>query len=710
MKLNSEEILIIQEEERLFQKTIKSLCEELPHAQKAKVEANIAARDMTRQMTSEWNFEERQPLVSDEAVAHKVFDIRKEKDQALLELIAEPYFGRVVTLEEDNREVEFLIGKKSNIDAGIVDWRNGPIASLFFNYEQGDEFFETINERERVGKIKIRRSFKVEEGTLVQIEASEGLFRRAADGWEKLDVDEQLAAHRSRTIGSKEKKLPNVLSLITKDQYEMITADPDQPVIIQGSAGSGKTTVALHRLAWLLHEGNSYVRPERTKVLMMNKSLQMYVGSTLPSMGIDNVETTTFNGWAMGLIRRAIRGGKVFFKYHNLPAFVEEIKYSEEILDAISAYVEHQSAEADKSIREHFARWKSLLDAWERGKPKAILPRIRDFIHEIKQSKVSEHDQKAGVKFLGNLQGQLENYVQDVYSLLSDKDHLTKYLKPVDKLDSHLDYLHRITAKNRKKGNLDYFDMALILRNIQLKNGGLPGKNSEAFYMDHLVIDEAQDFGPVEYAIMVNAVKDKRHLTIVGDVAQKIFVSRKFIGWDKIIHNLGLEESHLVRLEVSFRCTAPIMTLARKITGDPKPVQGRNGKSPKRKRVEDRNELLESITQWVEDLQREDPNKLIALICRYPKQAMHLKEELEEMIPDGVRLGHRSLFSFEPGVIVTNIHQVKGLEFDSVCIVEPSEENYPHLRSESKNLLYVAVTRAQDDLLLIGEKAFTHLI
>lgn len=710
MKLNSEEILIIQEEERLFQKTIESLYEELPQAQKAKVEANYAARDLTRQVTSEWNFEERQPLISDEAVAHKVFDIRKEKDHALQELIAEPYFGRVVTLEEGNKEVGFLIGKKSNINAGIVDWRNGPIASLFFNYEQGEEFFEVINDRERVGKVKVRRSFKVKEGALVQIESPEGLFLRLANGWEKLDVDEQLAAHRSRTIGSREKKLPNVLSLITKDQYEMITADPDQPVIIQGSAGSGKTTVALHRLAWLLHEGNSYVRPERTKVLMMNKSLQIYVGSTLPSMGIDNVETTTFNGWAMGLIRRVVRGGKMFFKYQNLPAFVEEIKYSEEILGAISAFVENQSTEADKSIEEYFARWKGLLAAWTHGQSKAILPRIRDFIHEVKQSSISEQEQKAGVKFLGILQNQLENYIQDIYSLLSDKNHLLSYLKPSRKLDSQLEYLQRITAKNRQKGNLDYFDMALILRNIQLKNGGLPGENGETLYMDHLVIDEAQDFGPVEYAILVNAVKDKRHLTIVGDVAQKIFVSRKFIGWDKIIHNLGLEESDLVRLEVSFRCTAPIMTLARKIIGNPKPVQGRKGKAPKRKCVADHDELLESITKWVEDLQTEDPNKLIAVICRYPKQAMHLKEELEEMIPDGVRLGHRSLFSFEPGVIVTNIHQVKGLEFDSVCIVEPSEENYPHLRSESRNLLYVAVTRAQDDLLLIAEKDFTRLI
>jgi DNA helicase IV len=372
--------------------------------------------------------------------------------------------------------------------------------------------------------------------------------------------------------------------------------------------------------------------------------------------------------------------------------------------------VRNQSTATDESIKDHFGKWKKLLDAWGQAQSKAILPRVRDFIHEVKKSSIPDHDRQSAITFLKSIQGQLENYVQDIYSFLSDKNHLSKYLKADSKLDAQLDYLQRVTTKNRQKGNLDYFDMALILRNIQLKNGGLPGENGEIFTMDHLVIDEAQDFGPVEYAIMVNAVNDKRHLTIVGDVAQKIFVSRKFIGWDKIINNLELEESDLVRLEVSFRCTAPIMSLARKIAGNPKPVQGRKGKVPKRKRVDDHNDLLESITKWVEDLQREDPNKLIAVICRYPKQAMHLKEELEEMIADGVRLGHRSLFSFEPGVIVTNIHQVKGLEFDAVCIVEPSDENYPHIKSESRNMLYVAVTRAQDDLLMIGEKPFTALI
>ena len=87
-----------------------------------------------------------------------------------------------------------------------------------------------------------------------------------------------------------------------------------------------------------------------------------------------------------------------------------------------------------------------------------------------------------------------------------------------------------------------------------------------------------------------------------------------------------------------------------------------------------------------------------------------LKDDLEEMIPDGLRLGHRDQFSFEPGIIVTNVHQVKGLEFDAVCIVEPSEENYPQTRPESRNMLYVAITRAEDELMLIGTKPFARIL
>ncbi len=713
MELSEDDKKLIEEEEALFSRTVESLCEELPQVRASKISANQAARELTSQMVNEWNPEERQPLVSDEAVAHKVSDIRKETDQTLMELIEEPYFGRVVTTEDDGREVAFLIGKKSNIEAGIVDWRNGPISALYFNYQQGDEFFEEINDRERSGKIKLRRSYRVEGGRLVQIDTPDGVYHidNNGHGWQKLDLDVEIAAHKSRNIGSSDKKLPNILSLITKDQFEMITTDPDRPVIIQGSAGSGKTTVALHRLGWLLHEGNSFCRPEKTRVLVMNKSLQIYVDSTLPSLGIHEVETSTFNSWALSIIRKAT-GGKSHFKFHNLPDFVEKIKFSEEILSAISSQVDKQSERSGQWIRDTFARWPHLVKKWDESRGGAILPRIRNFAHEVNRAKLPDKERKQIHVSVRSLQGKMEDYINDIYDLLADSDLLRAHLKPDGKLDYHLDYLKQQTEKNRKYKNLDYFDMSLILCNIQMKNGGLPGKNGDISILDHLVIDEAQDFGPVEFSIMMNAVKDKHNLTIVGDVSQKILFSRRFIGWEKIIDNLSLDESDLIRLEVSFRCTAQIMTLANRVAGNPKKVDGRQGPPPAFQNVGDKDDLLETITNWLQVCQSTGPNKLIALICRYPKQAMELKEDLQEMIPKdaGLRLGHRDQFSFEPGIIVTNIHQVKGLEFDAVCIVEPSEENYPQTRPESRNLLYVGITRAEDELMLIGTKPFARVL
>ena len=709
MALSEEEIKLIDDEEARFRKTVDSLCRELPEVQQAKIFANQAARELTSKITTEWNPEERQPLVSDEAVAHRIVDIRQQSDQDLLELIEEPYFGRVVTSEDDGSEVDFLIGKKSNIDSGIVDWRNGPISSLYFNYQQGEEFLEVINDRERSGRIKIRRSYKVHDGQIVEIDTPDGVYSRGENGWGKLDLDMAIAAHRSRGLHSEEKTLPNILSLITKEQFQTITSDPEIPVLIQGSAGSGKTTVALHRLAWLLGGGQQGARAKNTRVMMMNKALQMYVASTLPSMGINDVETTTFNRWALSVIRGAT-GQNPNIKFLNLPSFVEEIKFSQEILAAISGYVEKQTQEVNLEIGERFYSHPALLKKWRETGENAPLPRLRDFIHDVESSKLQDNEKRLQTAFLQTKCSAMQDYIGDIYRILGDPEFLARYLKPHEKRVSELQYLKRLCEKNRDKKILDYFDMSLIVRNIQLKNGGIPDKAGRVGYLDHLVIDEVQDFGPVEFAVMRDAVASPSHVTVVGDVAQKILTSRKFLGWEEITRQLGQDNESLIQLEVSFRCTVPIMKLARRVEGSQKPVHGRKGSPPKWHRAKNRDDVLETLTEWVANIRAEDPLALVAVICRYPRQAMELKEELKDMIADGLRLGHRSQFSFGPGVIVTNVHQVKGLEFDAVCLVEPSEKDYPKHRSENRNLLYVAITRAQEEILLIGQEPYSKFL
>ena len=707
MSLAEEDQQFIEEEERLYYETIESLAEQLPEVRSKKIFSNLAARELTSQVVNEWKFEERQPLVSDEAVAHKVSDIRKESDSVLEELIEEPYFGRVVTTEEDGEEVSFKIGKKSNIDAGIVDWRNGPISGLFFNYKQGEEFFETINERERSGRIKIRRTYKTDKGVLIQISTPDGVFRLIESGWVKLETEQEIAAHRSRGLQSNEKRLPNILSLITNEQFEMITTDPKRPVIIQGSAGSGKTTVALHRLGWLLHKGNSHARAENTRVIVMNKSLQIYVSSTLPSMGINGVDAVTFNSWALSIIRNATRE-KIFFKHRELPEFIEKIKFSSGILGALSQFVIQKERDIDTAISREFLTNKKLFSVLKESYKKALQPRLKDFKYDVSKSDLPIKEKQVALDYVQNLLTSQEDYIGDLYELLSDEKLLGSSFSAEPKLKEHLSYLSRMVDKNRKNNQLDYYDMSLILRLIQLKYGGLPNKNGGISEFDHLVVDEAQDFGPVEFSIMMDSVGDKRDLTIVGDVSQKILFSRKFIGWENILKNLDIKKDTLIELEVSFRCTVPIMNLARKIEGRKDTVAfGRPGNPVVWHRAVDQNDFLETLSGWVNSLIKKDPYKLIALICRYPKQAMELKDELEKMISCEVRVAYRDQFSFEPGVMISNIHQIKGLEFDAVALINPSEELYPSKNIESRNMIYVGVTRAQEDLLVIGRDSFS---
>ena len=710
MLLTEEDRQLIDEEERLYDKTIEVLTDQLPDVRSKKIFSNLAARELTSQVVNEWNFEERQPLVSDEAVAHKISDIRKESDSVIEELLEEPYFGRVVTSEEDGGEVSFKIGKKSNIESGIVDWRNGPISSLFFNYKQGEEFFETINERERSGRIKIRRTYKTAKGILIQISTPDGVFRKTESGWVKLETEEEVASHRSRGLESNEKRLPNILSLITSEQFEMITTDPKRPVVIQGSAGSGKTTVALHRLGWLLHKGNSHARAENTRVIVMNKSLQIYVSSTLPSMGINGVNAVTFNSWALSIIRQTLKG-KVFFKYRELPEFVEKIKFSNGVLGALSQFVSYKVKGVDTAILKEFSAKEKLLEVWKGSHNKALYPRLKDFKHDVSESDLPVKEKQVALNFVQNILIDQENYISDLYDLLSDVNLLASFLPKENKLEDHLSYLSRMVDKDRRSGQLDYYDMSLILRLIQLKNGGLPNKHGGVSELDHLVVDEAQDFGPVEFSIMMDAVADKRDLTIVGDVSQKILFSRKFIGWDNILDNLEIKKDTLIQLEVSFRCTVPIMNLARKVEGRKDAISfGRPGSPVTWHRAVDQNDFLETLASWVNGLIKKDPYKLVALICRYPKQAMELKDELEKMIFCEVRIGHRDQFSFEPGVIISNIHQIKGLEFDAVALIEPSEEFYPSKNIESRNMIYVGITRAQEDLLVIGNNSFSKVL
>ncbi len=598
------------------------------------------ARDLTSQIVAATRDEDKAALASDEAVAHGLTALRKDKTVGLDSLVEAPYFARVVTDEitEDgeSKSVEFRLGTASFPAQRIIDWRKAPISKLYYDYKEGDDFSETIQGREREGLIKLRRSFHGKRENLQIIETAQGTIAKQNNTWKLKDKGEPM----SRTSGH-DGHLPPILSLITAEQFELITKDARKPIVIQGIAGSGKTTVALHRLAWLLHEDNSNAKAEKCLVVMQSPSLKAYVETTLPELKVPGVPIRTFSQWAARLVTELVgaRPSGILEKTVDL----ERFKSSVICLKLMNQYVE---AHPDRDLTD----WtKDLFRFFEFAAAQDIFwPRWSEVQRQL-------------------------------------KDQIAKRI-------------------------CDEQDDALLLHLIYLEKGYYPVKTDASLGVcDHVVIDEAQDFGLVEIKALLNAVDQKRTVTIVGDIAQKIVAGRNFESWEEVLRDAGFENTTPLELTVSYRTTREIMQLAAKLrTGSQKlptnAQQARSGPIPGYFKTNSEAALPNIIASWIQARQAENPGALSAVVCRHPKEAETLTQELRKLGLPSVRFGHREQFDFSPGVVITSIHQVKGLEFRNVLVVEPSEENYPS-DDEGRNLLYVATTRAEVRLDFAGTQA-----
>jgi len=258
---------------------------------------------------------------------------------------------------------------------------------------------------------------------------------------------------------------------------------------------------------------------------------------------------------------------------------------------------------------------------------------------------------------------------------------------------------------------ISFEDLALILRLIQLKHGGLHDKSQDDYVnlYDHLVIDEAQDFGALDMTVLLSAVRSRSGVTIVGDTNQKIIPEADFMGWDSLAEQLGIEGATVFRLEIAHRSTKPIMDIACSILNEPESV-GRPGAQPSLNIVDNEEEKISCIVSTLKTLLLEETNLHICIVCRHVKEVKPLIERLNaEDIGMPVRLGHNREFDFTSGITVTNLRQIKGLEFDSVILLDPSEENYPN-DIQGKKYLYTVITRAKAHLCLIGDCAPTSLL
>ncbi len=621
---------------------------------------------------------------------------------------------------------EYRVGRERRADLRVIAWQH-PYARAFFEGSPGGTFRLDRDESDGFASIdgrldrRLRVASKERVLRRIEIESTAGRAVYLREGADFVDEAEQ---HLERAA---EHGLPDVLALLTAEQYRLITAARSRAVIIQGRAGSGKTTVALHRVAWLTHpdatEEEAPVDPKRVLVVMFNRALSAFVETSLAPLGLREVQLHTFHAWALEAIRKAY-AGDIAPSTTRLEGrkTAAALKRQLGMLTAIEAFVKRQTAALFAWLGEKVKPYRG--EAWVEllgGGEGPIVPRLVALRRQIavardvaKTARERSRIEQVLVLFR-TAKERMTFYKEELLRLLTDEALLHQHLDATGaELQLLADYQRALQGEggsDRRPGpHVAFEDFALLLRLIQLKHGGLADKAADdVFLFDHLVVDEAQDFGAAELASLFSAVRSRTGVTIVGDLNQRIIPDADFIGWEALAKELGLDGAEAAKLEVAHRSTKNIVALAGSILPDGV-ASGRSGAVPTLTLVEHRAGLVGQVAELARAAMRDIAGAHVCIVCGSHAAASALRDELAGSMPGvDVRIGHNAAFTFAPGVTVTSLLQVKGLEFEAVIVTEPDEATYPQT-DQGRRWLYTVATRAKERLAFVASSAVTPLL
>lgn len=677
---------------------------------------------------------------------------------------ASPYFGHLCLEEQvpnspKPRRRDVLLGAQSFIDSqhgvSVVDWRNAPVSRLFYRYREGDDYEETFGERTLEGIVVARRSVAIVRGELIRVSSPQGTFVRDESGsWRQLQrVQSKLVARRHEGgsaetklgVGAdgrirEDKVLPAIASMLDKEQFDLITKPGTGVVAIQGSAGSGKTTVGLHRVAYLHSIEPERFRADRMLVVVPTEALIHYVGRVLPDLGVDGVRITT----AARFARRAVVG-----LFPKLPSAVSDetpisaaaVKSHSRILRAIDMLTERIEKSTHARLEQGLAKWErggeillafdkqprtqavdlrlAALGAWLAGKRE---------LHELQASAIPEQTRATAQKLVNELRSKARNVVTHWEEMLTDRQLLGAAFEGASdvgkgQLEQAYEWNVR-QARVRSEGDrdgehptLDAEDAPLLLRLWQRLRGPITDESERPIRLNHLFVDEVQDHSPIELTMLLDLVGgDSRSATLAGDFAQRMLEdgdTRAEFQWSHFLEDLGLPAQTLEPLKVSYRSTEPITRFARAVLGpyahDAEPVTTRSGPPVELFTFAGQGEAVAFLADALKQLAVDEPNANVAIVARFPQHADVYFEGLERAEVSNVRRIARQNFTWERGVDVTDVRQTKGLEFDEVVLVETTEASYPDA-ANARHALYVAATRASHQLWCIASDTTSPLV
>ena len=654
-----------------------------------------------------------------------------------LSAIEKPYFGRIdyVEHEEDekvldkedstNKIYSLYIGKngisKSSTDIVIVDWR-APVSSVYYDSETGESSYLSPYGEPIYISLNLKRTFEISLSKLIDYYDTDVIAN-----------DEFLTKYLSK---NKEVVLGEIIATIQKEQNEIIRDTPWHNVIVQGVAGSGKTTVAMHRISYILYNYKEKFRSDEFYIIGSNKMLLNYITGVLPNLDVYNINQMTMVEFLSTLLSKDfdIKKNKYIFKDNfskqsDIKKTQNEItlnkfKGSISFIKALETYINDYEIKTivPESViyhgKEVYSKSEILgfLDIFKE-KPlqekidllnKRLSSKIRlvnekeqqekEFI-SIELKKFKDYFGKKNMKI--NLVEIYKNFLQDL--ILNKKTYINL------NFDIPGELVINLLIDNFDKKIIDLYDLAMltyIKKRLKL--------TVDFGQVSHIIVDEAQDFGVSVFYVMKQLFYDCTY-TIMGDITQNIYYDTGMNDWETLKEEVFFpDKDKFYVLAKSYRNTVEISNFASKVlkqctfkTYDIEPII-RHGKEVSINKTTNKQEML-SKTIDIIDSNQKDGYTTIAIICRTLEETKLVHDNLKKYVKVEALTENMEDMNFTNGVMVLPIHMTKGLEFDSVILWNPDYNNYEAGDADAK-LLYVAITRALHELHIVYEGELAKLL
>ncbi|MGC6173970.1 RNA polymerase recycling motor HelD [Lacrimispora sp. 38-1] len=681
-------------------------------------------------------------------------ELEKDYDKLLIAQ-EKPYFARIDFKQEDEAEFEkFYIGKmslyhKETNKQWILDWRS-PLASVYYDGRLGEVSYEAVS-KTIIGDLALKRQYTIDKSRL------EGI----------MDVDITATdTFLQASLGeNKDNRLKDIVSTIQSEQNAIIRSDILNPLVVQGVAGSGKTTIALHRIAYLIYTYEKSFYPENFMIIAPNRLFLNYISEVLPELSADKVIQTTYTDYIFELIGHKfklsntdeklisiIEGSENCEQEHMI--MMAQFKGAMEYKDIIDKYIDEielyfvpkedfmlgeYMIMDNASIQNIFTNSYKNLPFYKRMEQikKHITHRLKNDKVKIIEAVEKLYDDQIDAIRKNETEGEERRH--RIVSLIEKRDKainevkknsgtlVKKYMSKFENRDLYDYYRELITnqeliqkyAKTNLENNfLDFLcnKSEIIFNNKQVELEDL----AALVYMKHrifgfekeidikyVVIDEAQDFSHFQF-FALKEIFNTQLFTILGDLSQGIYSYRSIQNWDYVLnHIFDSEKSQYLKLEQSYRTTIEIMDLANKIIRKiPEELilakpVVRNGEVPAIVQFENGEEIIKQTEKKVQELICEGYQS-IAIIGKTPKECKQIHKQLVKRGVIVTKLLDGREEEYDHNIVVVPSYLSKGLEFDAVLIVN-IDDTYREETFDLK-LLYVCMTRALHRLFVYSKK------